>query len=135
MPTITQTVAGAGQFTGGAGAGLFSFAGFNNLPPNSRVIIHTAAYHADSGGNPGTEVTFYFVRPTGSATERILLGRALAAAILGPAGDGDVRFCGCPLPRDRVGVNWNLVATSAGKTVDATVSVDYTVQHYTEVIV
>jgi hypothetical protein len=134
MPTITQTIAGAAQFTGLSGAGLFSFAGFNGLPATSRVILHTAAYHAAAGGNPGTEVAFYFVSPGGLTTERILLGRALAASILGPAGDGDVRFCGIPVPRSRAGTNWHLVATSAGKTVDATVSVDYTVQHFTEVI-
>lgn len=132
MPTLFQTVAGVGQFTGLAGAGLFEFSFLDNIPRTSRVVLHIVAYHAEAGGNPGTLFEALYVRPAGAPTQQILLGRTLAAQILGPAGDGDVRYCGTVVPRDRSGQNWELVCRSTGKTVDATVSVDYTIESYLE---
>jgi hypothetical protein len=125
MPTIIQTVAGAAQFTGLAGAGLFSFSKFDALPSTSRVSVDRCAYHGDTGGNAGNRVDFYFVRPGGTPTEVVLLGRGLSPAITGPSGDADFTICAGLVPRDRNGDHWQLVAISSGKTVTASVVVDY----------
>ncbi len=125
MPTITQTVAGAAQFTGLAGAGLFSFAQFDLLPSTSRVQLDRCAYHGATGGNAGSRVDFKFVRPGGLPTDVILLGRGVAPSITGPDSDADFSACGGLVPRDRNGVHWDLVVTSSGKTVAATVTIDY----------
>lgn len=134
MPTVIQTVAGAGQFTGLAGAGLFTFATLDRIPRTTRVVLSEVAIHAAIGAPPLTRVDFYLVRPAGPATARILLGRGLAPAIVGPDGDADYRVCGVPLPRDpgNNGPHWELVVTTVGKTVTATVSVDWVLVPYVD---
>jgi len=125
MPAVTQTVAGAAQFTGLVGAGLFSFAKFDLLPITSRVSLLRCAYHSATGGNGGTRIDFYFKDPTGVATAIVLLGRGLAPTIPGPSGDADFTICGGAVPRNKDGTHWDLFCISAGKTVDATWTVDY----------
>ena len=139
MPTITQTVAGAAQFDGlTAATGLFSFAEFNLNPFTTRVVINRISYHSDipgMGGSGGTQVDFRFVDPDGVLTAVILIGRGLDPAITGPDGSADFGVCGGVVPRrpgrpspsTSDGDHWNLVVTSAGKTVTATVAVDYSV--------
>lgn len=139
MPTITQTVAGAAQFDGlTAATGLFSFAEFNLLPFTTRVVINRISYHSATpgmGGSGGTQVDFKFVDPDGVPTSVILLGRGLDPAITGPDGSADYGVCGGVVPRrpgnpspgSSDGDHWHLVVTSAGKTVTATVAVDYSV--------
>lgn len=141
MPTITQTVAGAAQFDGLTPAtGLFSFADFDLSPFTTRIQINRIAYHADvpgMGGSSGTAVTFYFqdATPGAEPTAIILVGRGTAPTITGPSGDADFAVCGGPVPRrpglpspgTTDGDHWVLRCVSAGKTVDATISVDYTV--------
>lgn len=138
MPTLRLTIAGAAQFTGLPGAGLFSFFPFNALPRTTRIQIMNISYAADPGGNPGTLFEAFVVRPDIVPTERMIIGRATTTQIVGPAGDGDVRFCGIALPRDDpdpfpflgLGQFWNIVVRSAGKDVTATVCVDYVVVPY-----
>lgn len=121
----TVTVAGAAQFTGAAGLGLFSFAAFDALPRSTRLSITTAAY-ATAVGASG-DVTMMLQRQGGAATERALLLRALQADITGPDGDADVRTCGVTVPRDSDGRHWDLIVTTAGKAVTGTVSLDFLV--------
>lgn len=120
---VTQTVAGAGQFTGLAGAGLFDFnLTVGNIPANSRVVILSAAYHANA--SPGTQATWLFVPPSGlPATAQILLGRA-TAGLVGPSGDGDLVVCPGKIPRTGV-IFWNLKLVTVGKTGDGTATVSY----------
>lgn len=138
MPTLRLTIAGAAQFTGFPGAGLFSFLAFDRLPRTTRIQILNVSYAADPGGNPGTLFEAFAVRVGIVPTERMLIGRATTTQIVGPAGDGDVRFCGIALPRDDpdpfpgigLGAFWNIVVRSQGKDVDATVCIDYVVAPY-----
>lgn len=139
MPTIIQTVAGAAQFDGlTASTGLFSFAEFDLLPFTTRVVINRISYHAaiaGMAGSAGTRVDFKFVDPAGVPTAVILAGRGLAPTITGPDGDADFVVCGGAVPR-RPGDpspgttdadHWLLRCVSVGKTVDATIAVDYSV--------
>lgn len=119
---VLQSVAGAAQFTGLAGAGLFSFAAFANIPLDSRIVVSRASYHALA--NPGTQAQWFFVEPTATPiTARILLGRALTATLVGPDGDGDLVVCPGEVPRRASGQPWDLVLTTSGKTGDGTATV------------
>lgn len=122
--TSTQTVAGAGQFTGIAGAGLFSFDKYDNLPGTERIACSRIAYHAVSGGNPGTSVYFAWTNPD-DPNGFILAGRALNASIVAPDGSGDFVVCGGLVPRNANGHHWALRAYTAGKDVDGSVTIDY----------
>lgn len=124
---LLQTVAGAAQFTGLAGAGLFSFAALANLPTSSRIVISRAAYHASA--NPGTQAQWRFVEPTGTpATAIILLGRAVTLTLVGPDGDGDLVVCPGEVPRLANGRPWDLVLTTSGKTGDGSAIVTYSIE-------
>lgn len=123
---VMQTVAGAGQFTGLAGAGLFSFAALTGLPMSSRIVVSRAAYHANA--NPGTQAQWRFVEPTATPpTAIILLGRAVTATLAGPDGDGDLVVCPGEVPRRADGQPWDLVLTTTGKTGDGTALIAYSI--------
>lgn len=139
MPTLTQTVAGAAQFDGNtATTGLFSFAEFDLLPNTTRIVVNRIAYHSavpGGGGSGGTSVTALYqnLSPGAQPTEIILLGRGLAPSITSPDGSADYGICGGEVPRkpgmpspgSTAADHWTLRVISAGKTVSATVSVDY----------
>lgn len=127
---ICQAVAGAGQFTGLVGAGLFAFGSHDALPLTTRVVFTVVAY-ATVVGDAG-DVSVYMVRPGGSTTERILLGRGLQADITGPDGDADFKLDGQVLPRDSAGQNWELRVTTTGKGVTGTVCIDYVLAPYAD---
>jgi hypothetical protein len=125
MATRKQTVAGAGQFTGSPGAGLFALGHYNQIPLTTRICALRLSYHAAAGGAPGDEVSFYFRDP--DLGDLILIGRALAVSITGPDGSGDYVVSPGVVPRDFSGTNWDIVCFSVGKTVDAYVILDYQV--------
>lgn len=139
MPTITQTVAGATQFDGTAGKGRFSFAEHDLEPWTTRIVINRISYHSaipGGGGSGGTRVDYKYQDFFGGITDQILIGRGIAPNITGPDGDVDFGVCGGYVPR-RPGLpssggadakHYQLICTSIGKTVDATISVDYTVE-------
>lgn len=122
--TTTQTVAGAAEFTGLAGAGLFQWDQLNSVDMEHRVCVTRVSY-ATAVGNAG-DVLAVFVRPGGLPTERSLVGSATQAQITTPGGTGDVTFSPGILPRDGSGAHWQLVVTTDGKAVDGTVTVDWT---------
>lgn len=126
MPTatVTQTVAGAGQFTAAAGAGLFQFTAWDQIPASTRIVLSSVSYATLIGaaGNITMMLRRVVVGPT---TERALLLRALQADITGPDGDADVRACGVVVPREADGTHWELAVTTVGKAVTGTVSVDF----------
>lgn len=135
MPTLRQTLAGAVDFDGMTPAtGLFAFDLFDDMTRTTRVEILAVGYAAEVGAQ-ATYVEAYAVLPGGLATERLLIGRALAAQITGPSGDGDVRFCGIALPREPAtillpGLQWQIEVRSAGKQTTATAIVDYVLHPY-----
>lgn len=125
MPTLTQTVAGAGQFTGVAGAGLFSFSFISQIPLTSQIAVSRIGYHAVAGGNVGTEVSFFWENPQDGTL--MLAGRALNSVIVAPDTSGDYVVCGGLVPRTFSGTLWQLKCYSSGKTVNATITVDFRV--------
>lgn len=134
MITVIQTVAGAGQFTGAPGVGGLDFASWDALPPTDRIVLDTIALHVaiDGGGAPLGEVSVYLVQPGGPATARVLLGRGLAAAVLGPAGDADFTICGPNLLREPWAGNqgqwWTLEIITVSKTQTGTVTIAWHVE-------
>ena len=122
--TTTQTVAGAGQFTGLVGAGLFQWSQLDAVDMQRRVCVTRVSY-ATAVGDAG-DVLAVFRRPGGLPTERSLVGSATQAQITTPGGTGDVTFSPGILPRDGDGTNWELVVTTSDKDVDGTVVVDWT---------
>jgi hypothetical protein len=127
---ICQTVAGASEFTGLVGAGLFSFSGLDNLPETTRVVLTAVAY-ATAIGDAG-DVSIIVRRRGGTATERMLLGRGIEADITGPAGDGDYKIDGQVIPREPLGAHWDLVVTTSGKQITGTVCIDYLLAPYAD---
>lgn len=141
MPTLTQTVAGAAQFDGlTASTGLFSFAEFDLLPSTSRIVVNRISYHSATpggGGSGGTSVSAHYVNnsPGALPTEQILLGRGTDPSITGPDGTVDYGICGGEVPRkpglpspgSTAADHWELRIVSTGKTVTASVAVDYDV--------
>ncbi len=127
---ICQTVAGAAEFTGLAGAGLFSFASLDNLPDATRVVLTAVAY-ATAVGDAG-DVSIIVRRVGGTATERMLLGRGLEADITGPAGDADFKIDGQVIPREADGAHWELVVTTDGKQITGSVCIDYVLAPYAD---
>ena len=127
---IFQTVAGAGQFTGTAGAGLFAFSDQNNLAPLSSRIVLTSIAYATDVGVPG-DIKF-FIRPVAAAASvRMLLGSALSADITDLDGAGDFKINGVVLPRtDGTFAHWVLIAQTVEKAVTGTVSIDYVIQNF-----
>lgn len=117
----TQTVAGAAQFDGLAGSGLFEWAEYDAIPQGSRICLTSVAYATEVGA-PG-DVTVYARPPAGVATARILVRRVLAADSTGPAGDADAHLGGMMLPREPTGEHWHIEATTTGKAVTGSVTV------------
>jgi hypothetical protein len=124
MATSTQKVVGAGQFTGLAGAGLFSFANLSALPLTTQIAVSRIAYHAVAGGNVGSEVYFAWTNPI-DPDGFILAGRALNASIVAPDTSGDYVVCGGLVPREITGQTWELRCYTVGKDVDATITIDW----------
>lgn len=125
----TTVVAGAGQFTGLAGAGLVVFDQLggpqNNMVPRILAVGYSAA------GVPH-EVNFHLAQAAGVAQggERIRIGGSQIQADGSPAltNEASVVCCGGLLvPRDDAlfGPYWVLACTTSGKTGDGTLSVWY----------
>lgn len=128
-----QTVAGAAQFTGAPGSGLFLFSEYDRLIRTTRISLARISYHANAPGPGGDRIDIYLAPPTLTpTTERILLGRGLTTAITGPDGSVDFVVCGGLLPRENDGRQWAVVLTSAGKAIDATAVVDFYISPHPE---
>lgn len=124
----TQTVAAAGQFTGGVGAGLFAFAS-DGIPATHRVVVHRVAYSTAVGAAGNIKIVFR--RPGGAATDEALIGEEIEANLTGWDGAGAVSYCGGVVPRDGSGAFWEVVAVTSGKAVDGTVVVDWSIEAVT----
>ena len=128
MGLYLETVAGAAEFTGLAGAGQFRW-DMVHMPRTTRVLVQTVAMHIDGGADPVQRIDIFFVDPdTGT---RILLARGLAAQVVGPdpTTDGaDLTICGRVVPRNADGTCWRLEVITQGKTETGTAVVDFTIQ-------
>lgn len=123
MPTLTLTLAGANQFAGGIGTGLFTWP-TSRLPRTTRINLISIAYHG-AVGDTCDRLDFVLIDPAGPATARMLIGRGVAPVIVGPDNDVDFTICGRPVPRNADGTHWTLAIFSFNKSQDATVTVDY----------
>lgn len=122
----SQTVAGAAQFSGLLGFGLFRWNTLEAAPSPYRVCVTSIGYASEVGA-PGDLTVI--IRPLGGApTQRILCGRVLAAEMTGPAGDADANLGGIMIPRTAAGEHWQLEAYTTGKAVTATVTVAWIIQ-------
>ena len=134
MPTVIQTVAGAGHFTGLAGAGLIEFASF--LPGLSDAEDQRPILTGVGLSNNNGEVLDIncFLRPFGDAnttSRRKVIVRPTTA-------QGGFLIDGCRQFIDRqifgaaVDIRpWSLVLITAGaKTVDASLVVSFTLGSY-----
>jgi len=125
---LVQTVAGAGQFDGTAGAGLFVWP-IAALNRTTRVRIHWISIHIDGDAAPVARIDVVFRNP--STAVPMLLGRGLAAAVVGPvpAVDGAdfVLPCGI-VPRLNTGEHFELQVFTVAKTVAGSVTVDYSLE-------
>lgn len=128
MPMIFQTLAGAVDFAGGVGSGLFTFDQFQNIPRTSRIALATLGYKSEVG-DATTEVSFYATFVGAAPSERILLARGVAPTIVAPDTSVEVTFCGRVLPRTHAstGEQWRILAFTTGKSVTGTMFVDYIV--------
>jgi hypothetical protein len=134
VPASCQQRDGADQFNGTAAAGLFLFSSFDVIPRTTRVVLTALSYHTGSNGGAPGDITFFAVRPA-VTFQRILLGRALSAEIIGPSTEGNVTFCGKVLPRDPPGggsngAHWEVQAFTQGKNVTAVVCVDFVLEPF-----
>jgi len=133
MPGFIETafVAGAVQFDGTAGLGLFTWQSLDGIPETTRVVIRSLSYAAESGGASGDVIAY--LRPNVGVTpnvNRVLVGRALQADITGPDGQADVTFCDIVVPRSATSGHYRLHVLTTGKAVDGQVTVDWTLQPY-----
>ncbi len=130
MPVVTQSVAGAGQFTGLAGAGLFVFVQFDAMPRTTRVAVHSAAVAIDG---MVTTARIFYRRPAANPEDRILLASGNTASMIDPADPAfgaDLSVCGRVVPRELDGSHWELVVVTTGKDGDGTATIDFTLQPY-----
>lgn len=128
---LSQTVAGAAQFTGLPGAGLFIFTEFDNLPDSARIVA-TVSYATDVGASG--DITLMFVPIAGNASNRFLVGRGLQANITGPAGDADFVVRKCVVPRDAGQRHYQLLATTINKAITGSVNVDFVYEQFPDQI-
>jgi hypothetical protein len=129
MGLFVQSVAGAAQFTGLAGAGLFTWSSVELIPRTTRVFVHTVGIHINGAAAPVTELVVRLRNP--ASGDLILLGRGLAADIVGPAPlvDGaDFTLTCWTLPRLTTGEHFELQVFSLGKTATGTIQVDWSLQ-------
>lgn len=134
MPIDCQLADAATQFDGTAGKGLWVFTSFRNLPRTTRIVLTALSYHTAAAGTPGN-ITFFAVRAGGDPLERLILGRALSADIVGPGTEGNVTFCGRVLPRQppsAIDGNefWQVIAISENRDVAASVCLDFVLEPF-----
>ena len=121
-----QFLAGATEFNGTAGQGLFSFERLDALHITTRILV-TAVSYATQPGASG-DVSIYVEQPTGTLTQRMLIARALQADMLGPAPFGnDFRSCSFILPRLPDSRFWSVVVFTSGKAVSGSVCIDWVI--------
>lgn len=142
MPaTLIQTVAGATQYDGTAGKGLFDFSFVDSLPRTTGVIIHTLSYFEESSGPPlTTNVQFFSVKPAGVPTARVPLGDGEAAAgLLDVNGAARLKLCGHVLEKnpgkfgtDDQGLMWAVLCFTKMKTENATITLTYDLCDFNE---
>ena len=123
MPTIVQTVAGAAEFTGLAGAGFENFDPASAYPETYRAVIKSISFFTTvavttlvirleiSGGAPATAVQ-QFVSESSVTDKLFSCGQ-----------DGIV------VPRNAgTGPSWEITCVTTGKTVDGTFVVDFDIE-------
>ena len=66
MPVEIQTRAGADEFTGTAGEGLFTWEDLDKLPRTARVVLETVDLRIVAGGNAPVDEARIFLRPRGA---------------------------------------------------------------------
>ncbi len=122
MITVVQTVAGASQFTGLAGAGLIDFAELALAGEGESGIVYNLALKwTDGGAVAGTTINCFFQRPAGGATERLQVTSLVDTAGFELAG------CRIIVPREFPGLGaiWPLQLITTGKTVDASLIISF----------
>lgn len=130
MPTLSQKVLGAAQFTGVAGAGEFDFAFLDLIPRTTRVVISAVSYfEATAGPVLTTDVDVWADLIAVDVLNHMPFGRGLAAEnLLSPlTGNAELRLCGLLLPRvpGDGGAHYQVRVVTTNKTQDAVVLVDY----------
>ncbi len=130
-----QTLTGATQFDGNTGSGLFSFARYNHLALDHRIVIKSIGYFELPIPSPVTTNIRFYVAPSdvGISTEGIVVGVGTAATIVdAPSGVGGLTRHDIAIPRAlgtalAPGPFWFVRCFSDSKVNDATVSIDYVV--------
>lgn len=131
MPTLSQKVLGAAQFTGLAGAGEFDFAFLDLIPRTTRVVISAVSYFEPAGPPfpPMTNVDVWADLIAVDVLQHMPFGRGLAAEnLLSPiTGNAELRLCGLLLPRvpGDGGAHYQVRVVTENKTHDAVVLLDY----------
>jgi hypothetical protein len=129
MAVEVLTIAGAGQFTGLAGAGLFTFTRYNKIPRTTRVGPITLGYTEIVDDPITTNIRVFAVRPGGVPTAKVLLGSGLFANGLLDLVDGNayLKLCGLILPREpgNNGQHWSIQVVSDGKANTGSFTLDH----------
>lgn len=129
MAVEVLTLAGATEFNGTAGQGLFTFTRYNRIARTTRVSILTIAYTEIVDAPITTNIRVFASRPGGAPTERILLGAGLYEhGLLDPVnGNAYLKLCGIILPREpkNFGEHWQIEVLSDGKQNDGSLTIDH----------
>lgn len=127
MRTVIQTLAGAAQFTGTAGAGLVTFADLP-LPANSEdegpVVVNIALENLQAEQIPTVDCFFKVASEALTTTQRITVRTLAASRGFSLAG------CRIAVPRfvtstPTIFVPWELVLITTGKALVASFVVSY----------
>jgi hypothetical protein len=135
MAVEVQTLAGAAQFTGLPGAGLFDFSRYDNIPRTTRVVLTTLGYSELFVAAPlTTTLEFRAVRPGGTPTEFIILAIATPATMVTVDGNLLMRGCGIVVPREagNGGAHWQVTIATTLKLETASATVDHVLCPYTD---
>lgn len=129
MSVEVLTLAGATQFTGAAGSGLFTFTRFNNIARTTRVSIIALGYTELVDEAITTNLRVFMRRPGGVPTAKVLLGQGLFEfGLLDPVdGNAYAKFCGVMLPREpgNGGAHWEIAVVSDGKVNTGSFIIDF----------